>query len=364
MKLRLIISSILTLLLSFLCFLPSASGQQMTQGSGGIDTVRDTANGTDIGSTSSSHEVGSRVVDSAPGDRAVVPNASSKQELMHRIALLEAAGKHAEAAHSSDVEIGRIHTALGLLYGDAAMWERSVGELEHAVSLFRHTAASSGDLATALSSLGRLHGVMGKLREGEREELEALKLREELGDRLQMARSWGDLAALYLRQHKFAKAKEFAKQATDEFVANGRSTVSDRISARYLQSMTLCVTKDCPLAVPLLKAAVDEAVATLRPDDFPIGFGEFLLGYAYWKSGDRLSADEYMKRGTVQMSTQLGWGHPVYLNALVHYDKFLRESRRMEDANVVERRIRQAEAVVDVHALQSRAGMGNIAGLP
>jgi hypothetical protein len=102
----------------------------------------------------------------------------------------------------------------------------------------------------------------------------------------------------------------------------------------------------------------------LRPDDFPIGFGEFLLGYAYWKSGDRLSADEYMKRGTVQMSTQLGWGHPVYLNALVHYDKFLRESRRMEDANVVERRIRQAEAVVDVHALQSRAGMGNIAGLP
>jgi tetratricopeptide (TPR) repeat protein len=364
MKLRLIISSAFTLLLSVLCFLASASGQQMTQGGDGIDrAMPDTANGTAIGSIASSHETGSRVVDSTPGAR-VVPDVSSKQVLMHRIALLEAAGKQAEVAHASDVEIGRIYTALGLLYGDAAMWERSVDELEHAVALFRHAAASGGDLATALSSLGRLHAVMGKLRESEREELEALKRRQERGDRLQMARSWGDLAALYLRQHKFAKAREFGQQATDEFVVNGRATVSDRISARYVLSLALCLTKDCPSAIPLLKLAVDEARATLKPEDYPIGLSEFLLGYAYWKSGDLSSADKYMQRGTVQMSAQLGWGHPVYLNALVHYDKFLRESRRMEDANVVERRIRQAEAVVDVQSLRSRSGVGNIAGLP
>lgn len=366
MKLRLVISPVLTLLLAFFCFLPSGSGQQMTQGGDGLDrTVRDAAaNGAAIGSVSSSHEIGSRLGDSVQGARAVAPSPSPKQALMHRITLLETAEKQAEVAHASDVEIGRIYTQLGLLYVDAAMWERSEGELEHAIFLFHRTAGPSADLATALSSLGGLHAVMGKLREAEKEELEALKLRQELGDRLQMARSWSDLAALYVAQRKFAKAREFAQDAVDEFVANGKAPSSDRISARYQLAVTLFFSKECPSAIPVLKSAIDEAMATLKPGDFSIGIGEFLLGYAYWKSGDLSGANEHMERGTAQMSAQLGWGHPIYLNALTSYARFLRESRRVEEANVVERRIRQVEAVVDVQSLQSRSGRGSFVGLP
>lgn len=55
----------------------------------------------------------------------------------------------------------------------------------------------------------------------------------------------------------------------------------------------------------------------------------------------------HMKEGTVAMSQQLGWGHPAYLSVLKRDAQFLRENRQVEAANVVERRIRQAEDIVD-----------------
>jgi tetratricopeptide (TPR) repeat protein len=137
----------------------------------------------------------------------------------------------------------------------------------------------------------------------------------------------------------------------------------DRITARFTLSEALCYLKDCPSAIPLLKAALDEAKATMRPDDFPLGLSTFLLGYAYWKSGDMRGAAEYLERGAAQMNAQLGWGHPAYLKALECYAQFLHENHQGEAASVVERRIRQAKAVVDVHSLQTAQGMFGIDGL-
>jgi hypothetical protein len=101
----------------------------------------------------------------------------------------------------------------------------------------------------------------------------------------------------------------------------------------------------------------------LHPYDFPVGLSNFLLGYAYWKSGNMSEAEEYMKTGTDQMSVQLGWGHPAYVRALTFYARFLHDNRQVEAANIVERRIRQAEAVVDVHSIQTAQGMFGISGL-
>src|SRR5580658_6313421 len=125
MNVRLVVSPILILLLS-----NYAPGQQMSQGSGEISpTVR----------ASASAQV------------------AFKQDLMHRIVIAEASVRQAESAHATGVELGRLYGQLGLLYEDAAQWERSEATLEHAVSLLRHTAESSRDLATALSQLGSLH---------------------------------------------------------------------------------------------------------------------------------------------------------------------------------------------------------------
>lgn len=286
-----------------------------------------------------------------------------KQKLMRQIALEEEGVRKVESAHATNIELGNAYVRLGLLYSDAAQWGRAEAGLEHGVSLLRHAAKPDVDLAMAIGQLASLHLLMGKVRESEREDQEALRLRQELGDPLQIARSRGDLAILYLNKQKYEKARDLARQAEAEFVTNGRASAMDRISARFTLSEALCYLKDCPSAIPLLKGTLDEAKATMRPDDFPLGLSTFLLGYAYWKSGDMLGAAEYLERGAAQMNAQLGWGHPAYLKALGCYAQFLHENHQGEAASVVEHRIRQAQAVVDVHSLQTAQGMFGIDGL-
>ena len=224
--------------------------------------------------------------------------------------------------HPASHSVG-LYVQLGLLYQDVARWERSEQALQHAVSLLQQSSGPTDDLAAALGHLGSLHVEMGKLRDSEKEELEALKIRLEVGDRLQIARSQSDLATLYLVKQKFVKARDLARLALAEFDTNEQAGTLDKISIRFALSEALCSLKDCPSAIPVLKVAMADAKATLRPDDFPVGLSEFLLGYAYWKSGKMAEASEYLERGTALMSVQLGWGHPAYLRALRCYAKFL-----------------------------------------
>jgi tetratricopeptide (TPR) repeat protein len=331
MNVRLVASPVLVLLLSHY-----APGQEMPRG----------------------------VDQSGPPARVTANTADAvKQNLMHQVALAEAAVRQAEAAHESYVVLSRTYVQLGLWYQNAAHWGRSEAALDHAVSLLRHTSEPGADLPTAISQLASLHVTMGKFREGEREGQEALRLGENLGDPLLIARSRDDLAILYLAKQKYQKARDLARQAEAEFVKNVRADVLDRMSARFTLAEALCNLKDCPSAIPLLKASLDETKTALLPDDFTVGLNSFLLGYAYWKSGNISEAGEYMERGTDKMSLQLGWGHPAYLKALRCYAQFLHANRQVEAANVVERRIRQAEAVVDVHSIETAQGMFGSGGL-
>lgn len=286
-----------------------------------------------------------------------------KQELLQKIAVDEASLRQAEAIHATDVELARLYWRLGISYENAVELGPSEAALSRSVSLFRGVAGSDVELAKALESIGILHVAQGKMRKAEKEEREALALREKLGDRLQMAKSWNTLAGLLLAEHKFDKARDFAQKAASEFMTNDRADPSDRASSRYALAMSLCWLKDCPSAVPLLKGAVSDAKATMAADDWPVGFGEFLLGFAYWKAGDMQNADQQMKAGVADMNEELGWGHPSYVGALRLYDKYLRETRNVEAANDVERRIRQTEAVVDVYALQSGGAAFGLDGL-
>jgi tetratricopeptide (TPR) repeat protein len=299
---------------------------------------------------------GSDVVDQPASVTANASNAF-KQELLRRIALAESIVRRAESAHLGNAELSKAYLQLGLLYQDAAQLGRSEEALKRAVSLLRQSPSPGEDQAAALAQLGSLHVAMWKLRESEKECLEALEIRKKLGDPLHLAQSRINLAVLYLAKQKYEKAKDLARQAEAELITNQRAEVVERIEARLTLAEAMCYLKDCPSAIPLLRAALDDARSTLQPEDFPVGMSNFLLGYAYWKSGDMSRAEEYLRRGTALMNTQLGWGHPTYVSALRQYAQFLHENREPESASVIERRIRQAEAVVDVHSIQTSNGM-------
>jgi tetratricopeptide (TPR) repeat protein len=287
----------------------------------------------------------------------------ARAEILRQTAIYEAAIKKAESAHVSDVEVAKGYTRLASLYEDMARYEESEAALERAVSLLRRNPGSPGLLAEEINNLGLLHAEMGKLREAEGEELEALKLREGVGDSLEIARSWNSLAGIYFRHHNYATSRDFFRKAMDEFSVNPRADVIDRVSSRFGLALTLCGMKDCPSAIPVVKDGLDIAKTAFRPNDYPIGMGEYFLGVAYWRSGNLFDAGPHLELGTTIMKEQLGWGHPAYLSALKQYALFLRKSQRSDDAKAVERQIRMAEAVVDVHSIQTRKGVDALAGL-
>ena len=130
-----------------------------------------------------------------------------KQNLMRQVALAEAAVRQAEAAHESNVALSRTYVQLGLWYQNAAQWGRSEAALEHAVFLLRGPSEPRAELATAISQLASLHATIGKFRESERENQEALTLGENLGDPLLIARSRDDLAILYLAKQKYREGE-------------------------------------------------------------------------------------------------------------------------------------------------------------
>jgi tetratricopeptide (TPR) repeat protein len=292
-----------------------------------------------------------------------VTDIPTRTEVLRRIAAYQTAFRAPEAAYASVATVAKAYARLASLYKDAAMPYQAEAALEHAISLLRGHEELSGQLAESIDSLGLLHAATGKSRRAEREELEALRLRENLGDSLGIARSWNALSGLYFKERKYAISRDLARKALDEFSRNKEADVADRISSRFNLSIALCYTKECPSAIPLLKDTVTIAKLAFKPTDFPVGEAEFLLGFSYWKSGDIAGASESMEQGVAIMKEQLGWGHPAYLNALGHYAQFLRENRRVEDAEFVERQIRQAESVVDVHSIQARKDVDSLSSL-
>ena len=291
----------------------------------------------------------------SPQSRIGLP---TRAEFLRQIAGYETEVRQARAAHASDATLAKMYGQLASYYGGASMHEHAEAALEQAISLLRGHAESSRELADDMDFLGSLHGVMGKLRQAEREGLESVRLWEGLGDSLGIARSWSTLSGIYFRQKKYEISMDFARKAVAELSGNKEANFSDRVAARLNLAQALCHTKECPSAIPLLKDTIAMAKLAFRANDFPVGEAEFLLGFAYWKTGDVAGAYEFMKQGVATMKEQLGWGHPAYLNSLANYAQFLRENRRVEDAEVVERQIRQTEAVVDVHAIQKPGGVG------
>jgi tetratricopeptide (TPR) repeat protein len=285
-----------------------------------------------------------------------------KQEIEHKIALFEDAVRKKEANHTADGKLGRLYSQLGLLYEDVGLWGRSEFAFERAVSLFRQDGTSNAELATAIADMGAMHNAIGKMRESEKEEQEALEIRKTLHDELQVARSLGDLAALSVAEQKYERARDFAQQALAEFSADPKAQPFDLITARYALALAYCHLKEYAQAIPLLVKAVEDAKDKMQ-SQLTVGFGEFLLGYAYWRSGDLTSASGHLEEGIAGMKLQLGWGHPSYLNALGYYAKFLRETGRVEMAKAAEHEIRRAETVVDVRSLGIRAAANGFDGL-
>jgi tetratricopeptide (TPR) repeat protein len=276
-----------------------------------------------------------------------------KPELLRRIALYEAAERSAEASHLDVESMAKIYSNLAALYVDAGMYPKSEESTRRWISLLRN--GPQDELAEAIGHLAVLHIAMGDVRAAEKDDLEALRIRENVGEAMGTALTWCDLADVYIKQRNFKKALDYAQRAMAVLADDPKVDVADRIGVRQTLAYALCGLKQCGRAIPMLKDAVELEKASYGENSLLTGTGWFLLGYAYWQNGDMANAAEWMGRETARMKIDLGWGHVLYVNAISQYAKFLRQWGQVEEAASAEREVRRAQSVVDARTLTTAA---------
>lgn len=295
----------------------------------------------------------STVVPSSAQAPSPEPRFPSRTELIREIDVNETALHAAMSAHAANVAQARIYCNLGALYADAALYLKSEDAMIHAVALLHD---GPGDrLADATSSLAMLHNLMGDSGRAEKEELQAIHIRETLGEPVGLALARSDLAGVYLKQGKFKKAVGPAQQAVDTLAASSAKGPVQLISAQQRLALALCGIHQCDQAVNVFRNAADLSTASYGPDSLMAGITTYFLGYFYWKDGNLDAAAEAMRRGTNRMRLDMGWGHSIYVDAMAHYAQFLRERGMTDAASAAEREVRKATDVVDVRALAARS---------
>jgi tetratricopeptide (TPR) repeat protein len=228
------------------------------------------------------------------------------------------------------------------------MYGQSERAYEHAMRLLTKAPISNPDLATVIDNLGTLYMETGNVKEAEHAESKALKIREESELKTELPKSWYHLATLYLREHHSQKAKEYAERAANAFFADVNAVPEDKLGSLLVLGSSLCQTHKYSEAIGKLQSAFQMAKETYGPDKFPTGFSGFLLGYAYWKSGDLSSASPLMQHGTEIMSRELGW-HPDCLLVMTQYARFLRDEHRQDAARAIEKQVKSMRAQLNAN---------------
>ncbi len=291
------------------------------------------------------------------GSDAVFPG---KPELLRRIALYEAAEQSAERTHPGLESMVKIYYNLAALYEDVCMYAKSEAVMRREISLLR--SGPQNELADAIGHLGVLHIAMGDLHQAEKDDLEALRIRESVGDPVGIALTWSDLSDVYIKLQHYKPALDYAQKAMAVLADNPKADVADRITVRQTLAYALCGLKQCGQAISVLKDALEMEKKAYGADSLMVGSGYYLLGYTAWQNGDMEDASTWMARGTARMKVDLGWGHTIYLNAMTQYAKFLRQRGQMEAAASAEREVKMANAVVDARSLSTSTSAFATAG--
>lgn len=274
-------------------------------------------------------------------------------ETLRLIAEYEKAARSSELAHAGDQHLATIYVKLGNVYADSGMYLKAEDAMRHAIIHLR--SGSQADLAQELGQLCALHMAMGKRRQAERDQMQALQIRESVGNPLKTALAEIEMANVYEDGQNFKKAADHARRAFDLIHAQPGAEAFELLDVRWTLGFALTGLKNCGEGMPILRDSLDFAKSNFGNGSREIAYAEYELGYGYWHCGEPAHASELLKSGTAGMKDDTGWGHRIYLNAMSHYARFLRENGEPEAAASAEAVVRQAQAVVDVRALTGRS---------
>ena len=233
---------------------------------------------------------------------------------------------------------------LAAVQQDAAVYRESAASFAQAIELFENAPGANSELAEAIDGRGVLELETNQFAAAEDSLEQARSMRVALKDTLGIARSDVHLANLYLGEHDYEQAHTLATQALASFNHDPHADTLDKSAAMIAVSLALCKQNRSGEALPVLDDLVALARRSYPGDSIPVGFASYLLGYAEQKNHDLPLAAADMKRGIQSMEKSMGWGHPIFMEALSQYATLLRETGHPVEAQQIETRVAQLKS--------------------
>ena len=235
---------------------------------------------------------------------------------------------------------------LAVLLQDAGNYRESENAYRQTIALLRAPAPLT--VADVFDHMGTMYVASGQLSKAEPIERHALAIRENQRDQLGTGVSHMHLAMLLLGQNALQSAESEAQTAVSMLVPEyahlsgvSSATPEEKMTALIDLAQVRCASGAERAAVPDLRWALQIAHQNYPDDSLPVGYIEFLLGRAYWKSGNSKDADALMAQGVHKLATDIGWGHPAYLRTLEQYRAFLVETNQRDKAQQISAEIKK-----------------------
>jgi tetratricopeptide (TPR) repeat protein len=229
---------------------------------------------------------------------------------------------------------------LAVLLQDAWSYQQSEAAYLQTIALLR--APDPLTVADVFDHMGTMYVASGQLSKAESVERHALAIREHQHDQLGTGVSHMHLAMLLLSQNDLRSAQAEAQSAVSLLVPEyahlpGVSSASpeEKMTALIDLALVRCALGANQTAIPDLQTALQIAHQNYPDDSLPVGYLEFLLGHAFWQSGNFKDADAFMAKGVQKLASVIGWGHPTYLSTLRQYRAFLVETKQPDKARQV-----------------------------
>jgi tetratricopeptide (TPR) repeat protein len=267
-----------------------------------------------------------------------------------QIDLLMATIQAAEKGHAPAYTLAPLYHRLSSEFAKLGAYTQAEVALRHASVLLRKGPPQQ--LAQVLTELSVLDVAIGDVHKARKDQMQALRIRKELGDARELALVWNDVAELDIRLGKFSAALSYARKAMTVVALDLSVSAHDRIAVRQTLGFALCGAGEARDAVPVLKDAIQLAQTAYGSESLDSGVAEYALGYAYWQSGEPATAGMWMRQALAVMKANRDWGSGPYLRFLTQYAAFLRQQGNEQAALSAEREIRIADSIVDVSALK------------
>jgi tetratricopeptide (TPR) repeat protein len=236
------------------------------------------------------------------------------------------------------IQLGTLWARLGSEYQDQALFPESEAAYLHGLSLLEHEPTAQARYGIALSNLALLYMLTRRLDEAENCRKRSLAIFEKLGDPHDIARAQGHLAEVYLSRGNNKKAASFALLASNGLDDLPNAGGEDRASALLTYVYASCFLKHCDDGLSAAREVMRLVHAGSKEDPLAVGQAYVTLGFAEQHTGAVREAGGDLREGVRILEGQLPPSHPLLLEALEAYRRYLADNHReAEAAQVAER---------------------------